>query len=102
MDSKSAPHSPWWLTGREKDPAWDLYYHRARLYDPSVGRFNCRDPAGMVAGPNLCAFAGDSTVNYVGVLDGEVNRHFDCYRPRQHSIITPLFKIRPLSGLRQE
>jgi RHS repeat-associated protein len=38
-------------TGREPtDPAIGLSYHRARFYDPSVGRFISKDPLGLANG----------------------------------------------------
>jgi len=41
-------------TGREFDSEIDLYYYRARFYDPALGRFINQDPLGFDAGdPNL-------------------------------------------------
>lgn len=41
-------------TGREFDAETGLQYNRARYYDPSTGRWICRDPLGFAAGdPNL-------------------------------------------------
>ncbi len=53
------------FAGREKDAGSTLYYYRARMYDPAVGRFVGKDPAGMVDGPNLYAYAGNSPMNFV-------------------------------------
>ncbi len=53
------------FTGREKHPGSSMYYYRARTYDPDVGRFTGRDPAGMVDGPNLYVYAGNNPVNFV-------------------------------------
>ncbi|MFN0061927.1 MAG: RHS repeat-associated core domain-containing protein [Myxococcaceae bacterium] len=41
--------SPFQFTAREKDRA-DLYYYRARYYDPSLGRFLSEDPIGFAGG----------------------------------------------------
>jgi RHS repeat-associated protein len=49
---------------RERDAATDLYYMRARWYDPQVGRFVSEDPIGLSGGINPYAFAGDDPVNY--------------------------------------
>lgn len=50
-------------TGREPD-ATGLIYYRARYYDPSIGRFISRDPAGMPDGVNRYAYVGNDPVNY--------------------------------------
>ena len=39
-------------------------YYRARYYDPSIGRFISRDPAGMPDGVNRYAYVGNDPVNY--------------------------------------
>jgi RHS repeat-associated protein len=52
------------FTGREPD-ATGLVYYRARYYDPSIGRFISRDPAGMVDGVNRYAYVGNSPTNFV-------------------------------------
>jgi RHS repeat-associated protein len=48
--------NPFRYTGREQD-ADDLYYYRARYYDPSLQRFLSEDPGGVAAGLNLYAYA---------------------------------------------
>ncbi|MCL5061190.1 MAG: RHS repeat-associated core domain-containing protein, partial [Candidatus Thermoplasmatota archaeon] len=50
-------------TGREPD-ATGLIYYRARYYDPTIGRFISRDPAGMPDGVNRYAYVGNDPVNY--------------------------------------
>ena len=53
-------------TGREVDEESDLYYYRARYYDPSVGQFISEDPIGFAAGDaNLYGYVGNSPANYV-------------------------------------
>jgi RHS repeat-associated protein len=37
-------HNPFIFTGREYEPDIDLYYYRARYYDPKHGRFLSKDP----------------------------------------------------------
>lgn len=49
-------------TGREPD-ATGLIYYRARYYDPSIGRFISRDPAGMPDGINRYAYVGNDPIN---------------------------------------
>jgi len=51
-------------TGREPD-ATGLVQYRARYYDPSIGRFISKDPAGMPDGVNRYAYVANSPTNYV-------------------------------------
>jgi RHS repeat-associated protein len=52
-------------TGREPTGAEvGLIYYRARYYDPAIGRFISRDPAGMVDGVNRYAYVGGDPVDY--------------------------------------
>ncbi|HET7460097.1 MAG TPA: RHS repeat-associated core domain-containing protein, partial [Longimicrobium sp.] len=48
-------------TGQEMDPS-GLYNYRARLYDPSTGRFLATDPAGELNSPY--SYVGDDPVNF--------------------------------------
>lgn len=51
-------------TGRELDEETELYYYRARYYDPVVGRFISEDPIGFEAGDaNLYRYVGNSPIN---------------------------------------
>jgi RHS repeat-associated protein len=48
-------------TGREFDPEINLYYYRARFYDPRLGRFTAQDPIGFTTGDaNLYRYVGNS------------------------------------------
>ena len=49
-------------TGREPDQSGMIYY-RARYYDPTLGRFISRDPAGMPNGVNRYAYVNNNPVN---------------------------------------
>ncbi|MHB1260047.1 RHS repeat domain-containing protein [Thiobacillus sp.] len=50
-------------TGREPDQT-GLIYYRARYYDPTLGRFISRDPAGMPDGVNRYAYVNNDPVNF--------------------------------------
>lgn len=56
--------SPLLYIGRRLDASIDSYDFRARTYDPRLGRFLQRDPAGTVDGINLYRYAGDNPLTY--------------------------------------
>ncbi|MBU3978759.1 RHS repeat-associated core domain-containing protein [Patescibacteria group bacterium] len=53
--------------GQQQDPESNLYYLRARYYDPATGRFISRDPVkGTLTNPqtqNPYAYAGNDPIN---------------------------------------
>ena len=52
------------FTGRESDEESDLYYYRARYYDPHLGQFASEDPLGFEAkDPNLSRYVGNGPVD---------------------------------------
>jgi len=52
-------------TGREWDADVDLYYYRARWYDPRTGRFVSQDPIGLASGDvNFYRYVGNSPPNF--------------------------------------
>jgi len=50
--------------GREYSYATGLYFFRARLYEPRVGRWLSNDPIGISGGLNLYEFCGSDPVNF--------------------------------------
>jgi RHS repeat-associated protein len=52
-------------TGHVNDPDSGLVYIQARYYDPSIGRFLSRDPAGQKAGFNDYAYVVNNPVNKI-------------------------------------
>ena len=44
-------------------PQLNLYYYKARLYSPSLGRFLQTDPVGLDPDPDLYAYVGNDPVN---------------------------------------
>ena len=50
------------FAGREWDEEAQLYYNRARYYDPNTARFLGEDPA--LSDPNLYRYAGNDPVNF--------------------------------------
>ena len=62
---RTSPLTPNGYTGREMD-AEDLYYYRARYYDPNNQRFLSLDPIGFEAGDfNFYRYVGNDPVNFV-------------------------------------
>ena len=64
------------FTGREPDET-GLVHMRARYYDPALGRFVSRDPAGLSGGLNAYAYCGNNPVNCTdpsGMLPADVLR----------------------------
>jgi RHS repeat-associated protein len=76
----AASTNPTQYAGRESDG--DLYYYRARYYDPSLERFLSEDPAGMSDGPNLYGYVGNNPINWTDPfgLERKNRRLQDCVR----------------------
>jgi RHS repeat-associated protein len=77
------------FAGREYDAETQLYYNRARYYDPTVGRFVSEDPAGLGAGINPYMYAANDPVNgrdpsgmFTDDYDGMKNREWRLMRFR--------------------
>jgi RHS repeat-associated protein len=60
----SPPNGPGY-TGHVNDPETGLVYMQARYYDPAIGRFISRDPAGQKAGFNDYAYVSDNPINKI-------------------------------------
>jgi RHS repeat-associated protein len=52
-------------TGKERDEESGLYYHGARYYVPWIGRWTRCDPAMLIDGPNVYAYARGNPISYV-------------------------------------
>jgi RHS repeat-associated protein len=48
------------FTGRQSDQESGLYYFRARMYDPAIGRFNGSDPFDSNSGRSLYAYVDNT------------------------------------------
>lgn len=60
--------NPYRYTGREYDTD-DLYYYRARYYDPTIGRFITPDPIGFLGGDtNFYRYVGNDPINHIDPL----------------------------------
>ena len=54
--------NPYMFTGRRYDPEINLYYYRARMYNPQIGRFMQTDPMGYSDGINWYAYCGNNPI----------------------------------------
>ncbi|RKY40027.1 MAG: hypothetical protein DRP85_09390, partial [Candidatus Makaraimicrobium thalassicum] len=62
--SSQTTNNPYGYTGRELDED-DLYYYRARYYDPTTQRFLSQDPIGFNSGDfNFYRYVGNSPGNF--------------------------------------
>jgi RHS repeat-associated protein len=52
-------------TGREWDTETNLYYYRARYYDPNIGRFISEDPIHFKSGINFYSYVSNSPTGFV-------------------------------------
>ena len=55
--------NPYAYAGREFDRESELYFYRARYYDPVSGRFLTSDPIGLAGGINIFAYVRNNPVN---------------------------------------
>src|ERR1700723_1669512 len=64
----------------EFDPAPNLYYYRARYYDPGTGRFLSEDPMAFDAGVNFYSYTLNSPLNFKDLMrpliEGVLNGRF--------------------------
>jgi len=68
--------NPFQYTAREFDTETNLFFYRARYYDPGVGRFINEDPAMFSAGNNFYRYVSDSPLSLkdpYGLSPGCVN-----------------------------
>jgi RHS repeat-associated protein len=57
--------NPYMFTGRRYDSETELYYYRARYYNPHIGRFLQTDPVGYEEGLNLYTYCQNNPINFV-------------------------------------
>ena len=60
--------NPYMFTARRYDPETTLYYYRARMYNPYIGRFMQTDPIGYGDGMGWYAYCGNNPIIFVDPL----------------------------------
>ncbi len=66
LTSVESVPQPYGWKGRDVIPGPNIYYNRARFYDPVLGRFTTEDPIGYAAGGfNNYLFAFDSPLRWI-------------------------------------
>lgn len=82
---------PFGYAGGLYDPDTGLVRFGIRDYDPSIGRWTCKDPIGLSDGPNVYAYCGNEPLNRI---DPNGDTSFDS--------VTAEFEAALLSGNLQE
>ena len=81
------------FAGRQYDEESNLYYNRARMYDPTIGRFTVSDSANESVS---YVYAKNSPLRYVdplGFTEQEVNAAWDYYRLISGANIPPSSQV---------
>jgi RHS repeat-associated protein len=63
-NSSGSLTNSWQYTNRVFDAETNLYFYRARYYDPTIGKFLSEDPAGFPAGLDFYAYVKNNPVNW--------------------------------------
>ncbi|MGE4286975.1 MAG: RHS repeat-associated core domain-containing protein, partial [Phycisphaerae bacterium] len=63
--ARSAIGNPYMFTARRLDEESGLYYYRARMYKPEIGRFLQTDPLGYIDTINPYAYCANNPLNRI-------------------------------------
>ncbi len=77
--SSSAINNPYLFTGRRWDRESELYYFRARHYNPELGKFQTRDRLGYIDGMNLyTAYFAPNGIDPTGLRECDCKNKNGC------------------------
>ncbi|OLE52048.1 MAG: hypothetical protein AUG51_19830, partial [Acidobacteria bacterium 13_1_20CM_3_53_8] len=82
-NSTASTRTRYSYTGREWDGDAQLYYYRARFYDPQLSRFISEDPIGFNGGVNWYAYVENNSINTIDP-SGHDGFGVDRVPPRRH------------------
>jgi RHS repeat-associated protein len=83
-------------TAREWDPETNLYFYRARYYDPSIGRFLSEDPADYQDGLTEYAYVLSNPIRLIdpsGRRELELPPYPKCGGKCPHEVFTAYFNV---------
>ena len=94
-----AKANPFRFSTKYQDDETDLIMYPARPYNPSAGRFLCKDPAQEQGGMNLYAFVGNEPISQVDPLGEEILVVAGRFRAQGNAL--PLESVQSDWGMRQ-
>jgi RHS repeat-associated protein len=98
---KSTNSGRFQYTGQTWLPELGMYYYKARIYSPTLGRFLQTDRIGYGDGMNMYAYVGGDPINFIDPLGledepyvcGGIRYNGDCISHRQYLMLRSLEQI---------
>ena len=90
-NSTGTLRNPFSYTAREFDSETNLYFYRARYYDPTPGRFLIEDPLGFDGSVDFYTYADNNPVNWMDPLG--LDKVQVCCRPLRFAKPLLIFRI---------